>query len=101
MLRTRGDLPERLVSAAEVALFLGVSYCTLAKHRIYGTGPSYIKIGGKIAYRAEDVLTWLENGVKQKTADGAPNCLAAIRNKSDNLVPYAGKKRRKRSEDLV
>ncbi len=40
-------LPPRL-RTAEAARFLGLSGRTLKKHLTYGTGPRYIKLGGRI-----------------------------------------------------
>jgi hypothetical protein len=38
-------LPPRYLRTTEAARFLGLSPRTLEKHRIYGTGPAYRKIG--------------------------------------------------------
>ena len=39
--------PPRHLRTPEAARFLGLSDRTLEKHRSYGTGPVYRKIGGK------------------------------------------------------
>src|SRR5215467_14785923 len=39
-------LPPRFLRTPEAARFLGLSGRTLEKHRTYGTGPKYRKIGG-------------------------------------------------------
>ena len=39
-------LPPRYLRTPEAARFLGLSGRTLEKHRTYGTGPAYRKIGG-------------------------------------------------------
>ena len=41
-------LPPRLLRTPDAARFLGVSNRTLEKHRTYGTGPVYRKIGGRV-----------------------------------------------------
>ncbi|MBF0589166.1 MAG: helix-turn-helix domain-containing protein [Magnetococcales bacterium] len=33
----------------------GISHRTLERWRSLGTGPAYIKIGGRVAYRLEDI----------------------------------------------
>src|SRR5262249_59988188 len=43
-------LPPRYLRTAEAARFLGLSPRTLEKHRIYGTGPAYRKIGARVVY---------------------------------------------------
>ena len=42
----------------EASRFVGLSIRTLEKHRIYGTGPRYSKLGGRVVYRVEDLQAW-------------------------------------------
>ena len=44
-------LPPRYLRTPEAARFVGLSIRTLEKHRIYGTGPRYSKLGGRVVYR--------------------------------------------------
>ena len=44
-------LPPRFLRTPEAARFLGLSGRTLEKHRTYGTGPAYRKLGGRVVYR--------------------------------------------------
>jgi hypothetical protein len=39
-------LPQRYLRTPEAARFLSLSGRTLEKHRTYGTGPAYRKLGG-------------------------------------------------------
>ena len=94
-------LSVRMYSAMEVATYLGISYNTLSKHRCYGTGPRFLKLGGKVVYRIEDVLDWVKGGFKHATTEGDPHCLAAIKRKSPDLRPYAGKLSRKKPSRLA
>jgi len=48
-------LPPRLLRTPDAARFLGISNRTLEKHRTYGTGPVYRKIGGRVVYAVEDL----------------------------------------------
>jgi hypothetical protein len=41
-------LPLPFLRTKEAARFIGVSPHTLEKHRIYGIGPQYSKVGGRI-----------------------------------------------------
>ena len=50
-------LPPVMVSA-EVAQLLRISVKTLANWRSMGQGPPFIKVGGRVAYRAQAVLDW-------------------------------------------
>ena len=63
------DLPPRYLRTPEAARFVGLSIRTLEKHRIYGTGPRYSKLGGRVVYRVEDLQTWVESGAKASTSD--------------------------------
>ena len=48
--RQRNGLPPRFLRTPEAARFLGLSGRTLEKHRTYGTGPKYRKVGGRVAW---------------------------------------------------
>lgn len=61
--------PPRYLRTPEAARFLGLSGRTLEKHRTYGTGPTYRKIGGRVVYVLEDLQSWAERGAKTSTSD--------------------------------
>lgn len=63
------NLPPRFLRTPEAARFLGLSSRTLEKHRTFGTGPTYRKIGGRIVYRVEDLQRWADLGVRTSTSD--------------------------------
>src|ERR1017187_9181630 len=48
-------LPPRSLRTPEAARFLSLSGRTLEKHRTYGTGPAYRKLGGRVVYALEDL----------------------------------------------
>jgi hypothetical protein len=56
----------------EAAQLLRLARGTLAKHRVYGTGPAYRKIGGRVIYAAADVIAWVETGARGSTSDVQP-----------------------------
>jgi predicted DNA-binding transcriptional regulator AlpA len=62
-------LPPRFLRTPEAARFLGLSGRTLEKHRTYGTGPKYRKIGGRVVYALEDLKAWADLGAKTSTSD--------------------------------
>jgi len=62
-------LPPRLLRTPEAARFLGISLRTLEKHRTYGTGPTYRKIGGRVVYAVDDLLAWSALGARKSTRD--------------------------------
>ena len=63
------NLPPRYLRTPEAARFLGLSGRTLEKHRTFGSGPAYRKIGGRVVYRLEDLQLWAEAGARQSTSD--------------------------------
>ena len=62
-------LPPRFLRTPEAARFLGLSGRTLEKHRTYGTGPKYRKIGGRVVYALDDLKAWADLGAKTSTSD--------------------------------
>lgn len=63
------SLPQRHLRTIEAARFLGLSDRTLEKHRSYGTGPVYRKIGGRVVYKLEDLQAWSERATRRSTTD--------------------------------
>lgn len=62
-------MPPRLLRTQEAARFLGISIRTLEKHRTYGTGPTYRKVGGRVLYTVEDLQDWTAQGARKSTSD--------------------------------
>jgi len=62
-------VPNRYMRTPEAGHFLGLSGRTLEKHRTYGTGPRYRKIGGRVVYALNDLEAWADQGVRQSTTD--------------------------------
>ena len=62
-------LPPRFLRTPEAARYLGLSGRTLEKHRTYGTGPTYRKIGGRVVYALDDLKAWADLGSKTSTSD--------------------------------
>jgi predicted DNA-binding transcriptional regulator AlpA len=53
----------------EVAELTRLSPRTLEKKRVMGNGPKYYRAGGRVLYRREDVINWIENNVRRSTSD--------------------------------
>src|SRR3546814_17811893 len=66
-IRPNADLPPRLLRTKEAARFLGLSIRTLEKHRTYGTGPTYRKVGGRVLYAVRDLEAWSASGTRKST----------------------------------
>ena len=62
-------MPPRYLRTAEAARHLGLSGRTLEKHRCYGTGPLYRKIGGRVVYAVGDLQAWADRGLVTSTSD--------------------------------
>lgn len=62
-------IPPRYLRTHEAALFLGLSPRTLEKHRTYGTGPVYRKLGGRVVYAIVDLQQWADSGTVSSTSD--------------------------------
>ena len=72
-------LPPRFLRTKEAAEFLSLSARTLEKHRTYGTGPAYRKLGGRVVYSVDDLETWADRGAVTSTSDPRGSVLPAKR----------------------
>ena len=50
----------KLMNAGDAAAFLNLSPSTLAKMRLSGKSPKYVKMGRRVAYRIGDLEEWIE-----------------------------------------
>lgn len=53
-------MSEKLLSAQDVADYVGVPLATLYQWRCKGTAPRAVKVGRHIRFRPADVEAWLE-----------------------------------------
>ncbi len=72
-------MPPRFLRTKEAADFLSLSARTLEKHRTYGTGPSYRKLGGRVVYSIDELEAWAERGAVTSTSDPRGSVLPAKR----------------------
>lgn len=75
----RDPLPPRFLRTKEAAEFLSLSARTLEKHRTYGTGPAYKKLGGRVVYAIDELQAWAERGAVTSTSDPRGQLLPAKR----------------------
>ena len=87
-------LPQRYLRTPEAATFVGLSTRTLEKHRIYGTGPRYSKLGGRVVYRLEDLQAWVDRGAKASTSDPGLGTVLPAKPQSPTVPSKAGLARR-------
>jgi predicted DNA-binding transcriptional regulator AlpA len=70
--KTEEDSPldrEQLLTAREAADFLRVSISWLAKSRMRGDGPAFLKIGRGVRYRESALLQWLKSQQRLSTSE--------------------------------
>ena len=61
--------PSNFLRTVEATEILNLSARTLEKHRVYGTGPKYFKLGGRVMYKFENLLAWARPGARRSTSD--------------------------------
>jgi predicted site-specific integrase-resolvase len=66
----------RHLNQTELAARWNISHRTLERWRWTGEGPQYIKIGGRVVYRQEDVETFEAEQIRKSTAATAPQATA-------------------------
>ncbi len=84
------DLPPRYLRTPEAARFLSLSGRTLEKHRTYGTGPAYRKLGGRVVYSIDDLQAWADRGAVTSTSDPRGSVLPAKRHDDEKLAKSSG-----------
>jgi hypothetical protein len=62
-----------LVSGKGLAEYTGgaISEGLAAKMRVYGTGPRFIKSGGKVLYDLDDIDAWLDSLKRRSTSEAS------------------------------
>ncbi|ENZ81620.1 MULTISPECIES: AlpA family transcriptional regulator [Caulobacter] len=90
--------PQRHLKTIEAARFLGLSDRTLEKHRSYGTGPVYRKIGGRVVYALDDLIAWSELAARRSTTDPDAQIVPAAKRQAESgkrfVAPSASTARR-------
>lgn len=66
----------RHLSQTELAARWNISHRTLERWRWTGEGPQFIKIGGRVVYRQEDVEAFEAEQTRKSTAAIAPQARA-------------------------
>ena len=64
------DSPSRgRLSTEAAASYTGLSASTLSKLRVFGGGPTYLKLGRRVAYDVKDLDDWLGARRRLSTSD--------------------------------
>ena len=94
MSATIAGSPPRYLRTPDAARIVGLSIRTLEKHRIYGTGPRYSKLGGRVVYKLEDLQNWVERGAKASTSDPGIGTVLPAKRQAPGAMVAAGPARR-------
>ncbi len=78
----------------DAALILGLSARTLEKHRCYGTGPVFRKLGGRVVYALADLQSWADQGVRRSTSDAGTGIVHPAKRLDPSILGNAGPVRR-------
>jgi excisionase family DNA binding protein len=63
-------MSETILRTADAARYLNFSESTLEKLRVYGGGPTFIRLGARaVRYRRADLDAWLAAGARRSTSD--------------------------------
>jgi predicted DNA-binding transcriptional regulator AlpA len=62
---------ERLLTDREVSLITGAARSTLAKMRVKGDGPLFVRVGTAVRYPEESLREWIAALPVQKSTTGA------------------------------
>jgi predicted DNA-binding transcriptional regulator AlpA len=85
---------QRYLRTPDAALILGLSARTLEKHRCYGTGPVFHKLGGRVVYAIEDLQSWADLGVRRSTSDPGNGIVHPAKRLDPDILGTAGPVRR-------
>lgn len=58
-----------LLTPEHAAARLGVAKQSLAKWRVSGTGPVFVKVGSRVFYRPQDLDAWVETRLRRSTSE--------------------------------
>jgi len=62
---------KRCLSCGEAARYTDLSIKTLEKYRLIGGGPTFVKMGARVAYLIDDLDAWLNNRRRSNTSASA------------------------------
>lgn len=66
---------EKLLTQRQTAEIVSLSERTLERLRVSGTGPRYVKLGRRVAYRQADIEAWIAERVVSSTSEAG--CLTS------------------------
>jgi excisionase family DNA binding protein len=76
------DDPSALLCVEQAARQLNLSASTLAKMRLRGDGPAFVKLRHLVRYRRSDLEAYIAAGVRRSTSDSAKAAKTRSRGRS-------------------
>ena len=67
------SIEEEKFDTDEAAKYTKLSASTLAKRRVFGGGPKYLKLGRRVVYSKRDLDDWLDAHRRTSTSDSGKN----------------------------
>lgn len=61
-----------LLDTTQAASRLRLARQTLAKYRVYGCGPVFIRLGARVLYRVDDLDAWVESHGRRRSTSDVP-----------------------------
>jgi predicted DNA-binding transcriptional regulator AlpA len=92
MARDTDGPSRRFVRTKEAAHIVGLCARTMEKHRTYGTGPRYCKIGGRVLYDIGDLHAWIALGSRSSTSDTDTTDIPPAKPHAARAPAYAGRR---------
>src|SRR5580698_709775 len=83
------DFPGQYFQTKQAAQILGLSSRTMEKHRSYGTGPQFLKLGGRVVYKIEDLHSWALRGSRRSTSDAGHGTVLPAKRHDPEVVARA------------
>lgn len=83
------DFADRYFCTKEAALIVGLSRRTLEKHRTFGTGPRFSKLGGRVVYKIEDIRSWAARGSRRSTTEQGQGMVLPARRHDPSVIAHA------------
>ena len=59
---SKPEIPEPMLTPAQVAEWLQINRQSLSRMRMEGRGPRHYSVGAAVRYRRSDVEAWLQEG---------------------------------------
>ena len=81
--------PDEFFTNIETGELLNLSRKTLDRNRTLGIGPAFMKVGGKIYYKGESLIRWLEAGSFKSTSEAKASRRARDAKPNKSVAPIS------------